>query len=151
MSTSSLQDKKDFTMSGKEGRQTTLQPYSLPKGEEHSELASSIDREAERKLLRKIDWNLMPLIMMLYLASFLDRSVSCLSKGGAGYTPTWRSRTVSHQTTPRPGILTLPLLARVFCTEHRQCSGRWNEYQHWTQGIRTQRRHVAALRHIYYI
>lgn len=75
-------------MSGKEAPHTTLQPYSLPKGDEHSELVNSIDREAERKLLRKIDWNLMPLIMLLYLASFLDRSVSCLStRSGVGYSP----------------------------------------------------------------
>ena len=31
------------------------------------------DLEAEKKLLRKVDWYLIPLIMGLYLVSFLDR------------------------------------------------------------------------------
>lgn len=31
------------------------------------------DFEAEKKLLRKVDWHLIPLIMALYLVSFLDR------------------------------------------------------------------------------
>jgi hypothetical protein len=84
MSTSSLQDKRDSTMSGKEAPQTSLEPYALPKGDEHSDLVNSIDRDAERKLLRVIDWNLMPLIMLLYLASFLDRSVSCWARSACG-------------------------------------------------------------------
>jgi hypothetical protein len=32
-----------------------------------------IDHEAERALVRKLDWNVIPLIMVLYLFSFLDR------------------------------------------------------------------------------
>lgn len=32
-----------------------------------------IDPQAERKLLRKLDLHLIPLVMLLYLFSFLDR------------------------------------------------------------------------------
>lgn len=34
----------------------------------------SINTEAERRLLRKLDWRLMPLAMLLYLVAFFDRS-----------------------------------------------------------------------------
>lgn len=37
-----------------------------------------IDHEAERALVRKLDWNIIPLIMVLYLFSFLDRGMYIL-------------------------------------------------------------------------
>lgn len=32
-----------------------------------------IDPEKQRKLVRKIDWHVLPLVMLLYLNSFIDR------------------------------------------------------------------------------
>ena len=32
-----------------------------------------IDHVAERKLVRKLDWHIIPITMLLYLLSFLDR------------------------------------------------------------------------------
>lgn len=42
---------------------------------EHVDTAASIviDHEAERKLVRKLDWFIIPVVMALYLFSFLDR------------------------------------------------------------------------------
>lgn len=34
---------------------------------------AEIDRAAERKLLRKLDLHIVPVVMLLYLLSFLDR------------------------------------------------------------------------------
>lgn len=36
--------------------------------------AQGIDPEMEKRVVRKLDWNLVPLVMVLYLLSFLDRS-----------------------------------------------------------------------------
>ena len=33
----------------------------------------TIDRDADRRVLRKIDRHILPLVMLLYLAAFLDR------------------------------------------------------------------------------
>lgn len=38
----------------------------------------SIDLAAEKKLVRKLDRHIIPIIMLLYLLSFLDRSVGDL-------------------------------------------------------------------------
>lgn len=34
-----------------------------------------IDHAAEKKLVRKLDLNIIPIVMLLYLFSFLDRQV----------------------------------------------------------------------------
>lgn len=35
--------------------------------------ANEIDHHAEKKLVRKLDWCIIPVVMLLYLLSFLDR------------------------------------------------------------------------------
>lgn len=47
---------------------------------EKAEVSSSdslpfIDPEKEKALVRKIDWHVIPLVMLLYLNSFIDRYV----------------------------------------------------------------------------
>ena len=48
------------------------------KGEVHNVniVAEEVDREREEQLIRKMDLHLIPLIMLMYLFSFLDRSKS---------------------------------------------------------------------------
>jgi hypothetical protein len=46
----------------------------------------SVDK-MEKALIRRIDWYLIPLIMLLYLFSFLDRGM-CALRGGAPLLPT---------------------------------------------------------------
>ena len=41
-------------------------------------MEQQIDRTKEEALLRKLDLHLIPIIMILYLLSFLDRGKSCL-------------------------------------------------------------------------
>ncbi|RVX71349.1 hypothetical protein B0A52_04923 [Exophiala mesophila] len=41
---------------------------------EHSSAAITIDPELEKRVLRKIDWHVPPLVTFLFLLSFLDRS-----------------------------------------------------------------------------
>ncbi|KAG8740138.1 hypothetical protein FRC10_004723 [Ceratobasidium sp. 414] len=38
------------------------------------QLPEPLDDKADRRLVRKLDWNLLPLVSLLYLLSFLDRS-----------------------------------------------------------------------------
>ncbi|KAG8680665.1 hypothetical protein FRC08_016118 [Ceratobasidium sp. 394] len=38
------------------------------------QLAEPLDDKADKRLVRKLDWNLLPLVSLLYLLSFLDRS-----------------------------------------------------------------------------
>ncbi|CAE6450965.1 unnamed protein product [Rhizoctonia solani] len=38
------------------------------------QLAPPLDEKADRRLVRKLDWNLLPFVSLLYLLSFLDRS-----------------------------------------------------------------------------
>lgn len=42
-------------------------------GSENADMTPEIDVAKERALVRKIDWHLIPIIMVLYLFSFLDR------------------------------------------------------------------------------
>lgn len=42
-----------------------------PKGYEGGQ--PEIDRAKERKLVRKLDFHIVPVVMLLYLLSFLDR------------------------------------------------------------------------------
>ncbi len=52
-------------------------PTKLEDGEpdRQSSTDSDIDLEAEKKLVRKLDWHIVPMVMLLYLFSFLDRFV----------------------------------------------------------------------------
>jgi len=36
----------------------------------------TIDKKKERQLVRKLDWYIVPVVMLLYLLSFLDRYYS---------------------------------------------------------------------------
>ncbi|KAJ7066448.1 MFS general substrate transporter [Mycena amicta] len=48
---------------------------SIDKASKDSEKVQvEIDPEAERKLLRKLDWNLLPLFTLLYVTNFVDRT-----------------------------------------------------------------------------
>jgi len=49
----------------------TLDPASASTSELEDDTAGTIN---ERKLLRKLDWRLLPAVGILYLLSFLDRS-----------------------------------------------------------------------------
>lgn len=40
---------------------------------------SRVDHVAEQKLLRKLDLHIIPMVMLLYIFSFLDRQVNLLS------------------------------------------------------------------------
>jgi hypothetical protein len=51
----------------KEGRNVS------PTTEDARHESEVIDVEKEKALVRKIDWHLIPIIMVLYLFSFLDR------------------------------------------------------------------------------
>jgi hypothetical protein len=46
-------------------------------GEKGSEPAVEIVAVDERKLVRKIDWHVLPCICVMYLLAFLDRFVAC--------------------------------------------------------------------------
>lgn len=37
---------------------------------------AELDKHAEQKLLRRLDWHLVPPVMLLYMMSFLDRYVT---------------------------------------------------------------------------
>ncbi|KAG8681941.1 hypothetical protein FRC08_015314, partial [Ceratobasidium sp. 394] len=40
----------------------------------NEQLPEPLDDKADRRLVRKLDWNLLPFVSLLYLLSFLDRS-----------------------------------------------------------------------------
>jgi hypothetical protein len=42
--------------------------------EEYDYLLSKFDKERRNKLLRKIDWRLLPILSLFYLISFMDRA-----------------------------------------------------------------------------
>ena len=42
--------------------------------ETHGEVDYYIDPKAEKRLVRKLDWRLIPWLCLLYLISFLDRT-----------------------------------------------------------------------------
>jgi hypothetical protein len=56
-------------MDDEKGFATAVPPP--PKGYEGE--VPEIDRVKERKLVRKLDWHIVPVVMLLYLLSFLDR------------------------------------------------------------------------------
>lgn len=59
--------------------QTVLDsPYEEHKGLDDTDLPSYDDPEVKR-ILRKVDWRLPPVLAVLYLFSFLDRSNSEIS------------------------------------------------------------------------
>lgn len=43
-------------------------------GKGHVSMASGIDPAAERRLLRKLDWHLLPPLMAVFFLSFMDRT-----------------------------------------------------------------------------
>lgn len=45
-----------------------------PERREYEELLQRFDAQTQKKLLRKIDFRLMPVLAVLYLISFMDRS-----------------------------------------------------------------------------
>lgn len=51
-----------------------MSPLSEQSTVEGSEQASTNgDRAAERAVLRKVDWHILPLITLIYMLAFLDR------------------------------------------------------------------------------
>lgn len=42
--------------------------------EEYNYLLSKFDTKRQKKLLRKIDWRLLPILSLFYLISFMDRA-----------------------------------------------------------------------------
>lgn len=42
--------------------------------EEYNHLLSKFDTKRQKKLLRKIDWRLLPVLSLFYLISFMDRA-----------------------------------------------------------------------------
>jgi len=55
--------------------------HSGSEGEREVEVAISQDSEYEKKLVRKLDRNIVPVVMTLYLLSFLDRLAFFLPLG----------------------------------------------------------------------
>ncbi|KAF9269207.1 MFS general substrate transporter [Marasmius fiardii PR-910] len=53
---------------------TNLQEKPVQKAESGSGASINIDRDAERRLLRKLDWYLLPLFGLIYCTNFVDRS-----------------------------------------------------------------------------
>jgi hypothetical protein len=62
---------------------------------------STLDEKRERLLIRKIDYHILPLVVLLYLFSFLDRGML------------WFSPCLSHQCTDS------------WASQHRECSTVW--------------------------
>ena len=57
------------------GKQSqTLPDESLSAEDADSSIPEEIDHAAEKRLVRKLDLYIVPLVMLLYLLSFLDRS-----------------------------------------------------------------------------
>jgi hypothetical protein len=54
------------------GEKTDAGVYEQPAS--HNSDTTSFDEKATKRLLRKIDWHLIPFLALLYLLSFLDRS-----------------------------------------------------------------------------
>lgn len=52
-------------------------PYQ-PDGYDEDLHAPCPPHTTERKLVARIDWRLMPVLILLYLMAFIDRIVSCL-------------------------------------------------------------------------
>jgi hypothetical protein len=49
------------------------QQHPLPEKKGYEAGAPDIDPAAERRLVRKLDLHIVPVVMLLYLLSFLDR------------------------------------------------------------------------------
>lgn len=49
-------------------------PTAYPPGTLEPETVSTFDEAATKRLLRKLDWHLIPFLALLYLLSFLDRT-----------------------------------------------------------------------------
>ena len=46
----------------------------LDEREEYEYLLSTFDKKRQERLLRKIDWRLLPILSLFYLISFMDRA-----------------------------------------------------------------------------
>jgi hypothetical protein len=63
------------TIAQEKGADTVISPDKL-EGSGNTSLDSNFDHHGidEKKLVRKIDWRILPGVILLYLLSFLDRS-----------------------------------------------------------------------------
>jgi hypothetical protein len=77
--------------------------------DETSEAPTILEEKMERTLVRKIDMNILPVVVLLYLFSFLDRGEWCHSDSLFYLRPT-------------PGTVTL---TKGFCSEYWKCSFIW--------------------------
>lgn len=59
----------------KHEKEETAKPESLHRATREDIANIEIDHAAEKELVRKLDLNIIPIIMLLYLFSFLDRQV----------------------------------------------------------------------------
>ena len=77
LSSLSFYGKMSHAHTGESVAEKVISPDVIPVTDvESSSLDSDhgFDESATKKLIRKIDWNLMPVIVILYLLSFLDRT-----------------------------------------------------------------------------
>jgi hypothetical protein len=44
---------------------------------------TSFDKDAEKRLLRKLDWHIVPILWLIFMLAFLDRTNVCLAPGGS--------------------------------------------------------------------
>jgi hypothetical protein len=44
---------------------------------------TSFDKEAEKRLLRKLDWHIVPILWLIFMLAFLDRTNVCLAPAGS--------------------------------------------------------------------
>lgn len=65
--------------------------------DEASEVPTILEEKMERTLVRKIDLNILPVVVLLYLFSFLDRGEWCHSDSLFGLRPTTQLTTNSSK------------------------------------------------------
>ncbi|RFU28082.1 hypothetical protein B7463_g8247, partial [Scytalidium lignicola] len=65
-----IQEKEDIQTQHKEGAVGTF----IDDRDEYEHLLTKFDATRQKKLLRKIDWRLLPVLTIFYLVSFMDRS-----------------------------------------------------------------------------
>jgi hypothetical protein len=63
-----MQSRRDSTKSKLGAEEIECESYTSPRD------SFVIDPEAERRIVRKLDWRLIPWLSLLYLISFLDRT-----------------------------------------------------------------------------
>lgn len=77
--------------------------------DESSEVPTILEEKMERTLVRKIDMNILPVVVLLYLFSFLDRGE-------------WRHSDSPFCLRLSPGTMTLTKIS----SEYRKCSFIWS-------------------------